>query len=99
MQRIFQSALAKRSLFLAAVCLLLTSCPAFAKDSREKNPLFSLRHDGRVRTYLVHLPASYSKDKAWPGGTKWALWADEPSREISATDVIWEFFEDHPRRN
>ncbi len=32
----------------------------------------------------------------WPGGTKWAFWADEPSREISATDVIWEFFKNHP---
>ncbi len=35
----------------------------------------------------------------WPGGTKGAFWADEPSREISATDVIWEFFEAHPRRD
>jgi polyhydroxybutyrate depolymerase len=32
----------------------------------------------------------------WPGGTKWAFWADEPSREVSATDVIWEFFKNHP---
>ena len=66
MQRIFQSTLAKRSLFFASACLLLTSCPAFAKDSQGKDTLSSLRHDGRVRTYLVHLPASYSKDKAWP---------------------------------
>jgi len=35
----------------------------------------------------------------WPGGTKWAFWADEPSREISATDVIWEFFKAHPKRD
>jgi polyhydroxybutyrate depolymerase len=35
----------------------------------------------------------------WPGGTKWAIWADEPSREISATDVIWEFFRSHPKRD
>jgi hypothetical protein len=27
------------------------------------------------------------------------LWADEPSREISATDVIREFFKGHPRRD
>jgi polyhydroxybutyrate depolymerase len=32
----------------------------------------------------------------WPGGTKWAVWADEPSREVAATDVIWEFFKNHP---
>jgi polyhydroxybutyrate depolymerase len=66
MQRIFQSTLAKRSLFLAAACLLLTSCPVFGETGQGKDTLFSLRHDGRVRTYLVHLPASYSKDKAWP---------------------------------
>jgi polyhydroxybutyrate depolymerase len=35
----------------------------------------------------------------WPGGTKWAVWADEPSREVSATDVIWEFFRSHPKRD
>jgi polyhydroxybutyrate depolymerase len=35
----------------------------------------------------------------WPGGAKWAFWADEPSREISATDILWEFFRSHPKRN
>jgi len=35
----------------------------------------------------------------WPGGTKWAVWADEPSREVTATDVIWEFFRSHPKRD
>jgi polyhydroxybutyrate depolymerase len=66
MQRIFQSTLAKRSLLLAVACLLLTTCPAFGESGQGKDTLLSLRHDGRVRTYLVHLPASYSKDKAWP---------------------------------
>jgi polyhydroxybutyrate depolymerase len=66
MQRIFQSTLAKRSLLLAVACLLLTTCPAFGEGGQGKDTLLSLRHDGRDRTYLVHLPASYSKDKAWP---------------------------------
>ena len=34
---------------------------------------------------------------AWPGGAKWAAWADEPTREISASKAMWEFFQAHPR--
>ena len=34
---------------------------------------------------------------AWPGGRKSYFFSDEPSHEISATDVIWEFFKDHPK--
>jgi polyhydroxybutyrate depolymerase len=33
---------------------------------------------------------------AWPGGNKFFS-SDEPTTEISATDVIWEFFKDHPK--
>ncbi len=33
---------------------------------------------------------------AWPGGKKFAG-GDEPTQEISATDIIWEFFENHPK--
>jgi polyhydroxybutyrate depolymerase len=35
---------------------------------------------------------------AWPGGNKF-VGGDEPTQEISATDIIWEFFEDHPKNN
>jgi len=34
---------------------------------------------------------------AWPGGEAFLLGA-EPTREISATDVIWEFFMRHPKK-
>jgi polyhydroxybutyrate depolymerase len=34
---------------------------------------------------------------AWPGGEKASLSGDEPTQEISATDVIWEFFKSHPK--
>ena len=47
-----------------------------------------------VTLYTLH-----EEGHTWPGGTKWAFWADEPSREISATDVIWEFFQAHPKRD
>jgi polyhydroxybutyrate depolymerase len=66
MQRIIDDLPTKRALLLVAACLLLFTWPASAKDSQGKDILSSLRHDGRVRTYLVHLPASYSKDKTWP---------------------------------
>jgi polyhydroxybutyrate depolymerase len=34
---------------------------------------------------------------AWPGGETYLLGA-EPTREISATDLMWEFFVRHPKR-
>ena len=34
---------------------------------------------------------------AWPGGQKGWMFADEPTSEIRATDVIWEFFARHPQ--
>ncbi len=36
---------------------------------------------------------------SWPGGRRWAPWAAVPTREISATDLIWEFFTGHPRKD
>jgi polyhydroxybutyrate depolymerase len=66
MQRIIDDLPARQALLLAAACLLLFTGPCFARDSQGTDTPFSLRHDGRARTYLVHLPASYSKDKTWP---------------------------------
>jgi polyhydroxybutyrate depolymerase len=34
---------------------------------------------------------------AWPGGESYLLGA-EPTREISATDLMWEFFVQHPKK-
>ena len=34
---------------------------------------------------------------AWPGGQKGWAFGDEPTSEIRATDVIWEFFARHPQ--
>lgn len=34
---------------------------------------------------------------AWPGGLKAYELGDEPDMEISATDVMWEFFKNHPK--
>jgi polyhydroxybutyrate depolymerase len=37
---------------------------------------------------------------AWPGGISGARYGnvDEPTQEISATDIIWEFFKKHPKK-
>jgi polyhydroxybutyrate depolymerase len=35
---------------------------------------------------------------AWPGGERGSSDADEPTQEISATDIIWDFFEGHPKQ-
>ncbi|HTZ40682.1 MAG TPA: PHB depolymerase family esterase [Syntrophales bacterium] len=66
MQRIIAAVRAIRAPLLAVACILLLVWPTFAKDSPGKDTALSLRHGGRTRTYLVHLPVSYSKDKAWP---------------------------------
>jgi polyhydroxybutyrate depolymerase len=35
---------------------------------------------------------------AWPGGEKGTNQGDEPTQEISATDIMWEFFKYHPKQ-
>lgn len=34
----------------------------------------------------------------WPGGEKVRLLAERPIKNVSATDLIWEFFKGHPKR-
>jgi len=34
---------------------------------------------------------------AWPGGSKGTRLADTPSTSLNATDVIWAFFQSHPK--
>ncbi|MBN2086123.1 MAG: hypothetical protein JW748_12965 [Anaerolineales bacterium] len=34
---------------------------------------------------------------SWPGGERWAPFAEEPTGAIDATEVMWEFFQAHPK--
>lgn len=34
---------------------------------------------------------------AWPGGNRGSRLGDEPTQEINASEVMWQFFESHPR--
>ncbi len=46
-----------------------------------------------VERYLL-----YDGGHSWPGGLRPSPRSDAPSTAIDATDVIWEFFKQHPRR-
>ena len=35
---------------------------------------------------------------AWPGGVRGTLFGDAPTQAISATDLMWAFFAEHPKR-
>lgn len=67
------------------------------KEKRGKVAIES--YGGCAAGTAVTLYTLLDEGHTWPGGKKWAFWADEPSREISATDAIWEFFRAHPKRD
>ena len=52
---------------------------------------------GKNKTSVV-LYTIINGTHSWPGGSKGWDGGDEPSLELSATEVIWEFFVDHPKR-
>ncbi|HEX7364627.1 MAG TPA: PHB depolymerase family esterase [Dehalococcoidia bacterium] len=52
--------------------------------------------DGKDDTEVV-LYTIVDGKHAWPGGTPGWFGGDEPTKEISATDVIWNFFSSHPK--
>ena len=45
----------------------------------------------------VELYAIEGHGHAWPGGEKGSNRGDAPGSEISATDVMWDFFARHPK--
>ena len=46
-----------------------------------------------VTFYTIH-----QGGHAWPRGKKGSAWGDQPTREISATNLIWDFFANHPKQ-
>lgn len=50
-------------------------------------------NDAAVEVYTIK-----GGTHSWPGGLKAWEGADEPTREISATDTMWDFFIKHPKR-
>ena len=52
---------------------------------------------GRAGTE-VELWVIHDQGHAWPGGKSPRLQADAPSTRVDATELMWDFFERHPRR-
>jgi polyhydroxybutyrate depolymerase len=72
-------------------------CITEAQRTVEGNIVLEKYSNGRDGTE-VFLYTINGGDHAWPGGRRTISWMDEPGQEISATDIIWEFFRDHPKR-
>lgn len=49
--------------------------------------------DGRTEVAFWTLPEG---GHAWPGGKAWSPTSDQPSQELSASKLIWDFFARHP---
>ncbi len=64
---------------------------------KEKGHVVEEKYSGGRNGSEVVLCTIKGEGHTWPGGKKWAFWADEPTREISATDVMWDFFAAHPK--
>jgi polyhydroxybutyrate depolymerase len=72
-------------------------CPARAERTQSGSIVRESYGPCRGGT-AVELVTIQGGGHAWPGGEKWATWADEPTREISANDAMWEFFAAHPKQ-
>jgi len=60
------------------------------------NIIIDTYSDGRNETEVI-LVTIVDGTHSWPGGQKGWENGDEPAIEISATDMMWEFFQDHPK--
>jgi len=83
----------------------------FAMDVWKKRNACSFKPDQERQGSVVHLSyrcpdgiglelyAIQGQGHAWPGGKKGVRFGnvDDPTAEISATDVMWEFFKAHPK--
>ena len=85
--------------------------PAFSKkvsyqngiETCETSPTTNLTEEVTLCTAnppgLVEGPQNDNQDgggHAWPGGVRWADWADVPTQDISASEAIWKFFSRYP---
>jgi polyhydroxybutyrate depolymerase len=74
-------------------------CDAFSQRniSESGNIIMDLYAGGLNNTEVV-LYTLVNGTHSWPGGKIGMRNGDVPAMEISATDLIWEFFKDHPKQ-
>ena len=73
-------------------------CSVTPKKSESGNVRVDTYRGGQKGTEVV-LYTIIDGKHAWHGGRAPWYGADEPTKEISATDIIWEFFKNHARHN
>jgi len=64
--------------------------------SESGNIIIDTYREGLNNTEVV-LVTIVDGTHSWPGGKKGWPGGPEPTKEISATDMIWEFFKNHPK--
>lgn len=72
-------------------------CSPVLQRSEEGNVVRD-EYSGCVGNTSVVLYTLKGGGHAWPGGDRMALFLDPPFKEISATNVMWEFFNAHPKQ-
>jgi polyhydroxybutyrate depolymerase len=65
--------------------------------SESGNIIIDTYNDGLNGT-VVKLVTIVDGTHSWPGGKKGWSGGSEPTDEISATDMIWDFFKEHPKQ-
>lgn len=75
-------------------------CSSFPQRniSESKNIIIDTYTGGKNNTDVV-LVTIQDGTHSWPGGQKGWENGDEPTMEISATDMMWKFFTNHPKTN
>ena len=82
----------------ASLWAKFNGCSPKAQTSVKGNVIMERYRGCREGTEVVVYTIK-GEGHSWPGGRRWAPWASLPTREISATDLIWEFFANHPRKD
>ncbi len=67
-------------------------------NSSESGNVTIAYYDNNVTNADVVLYSLINGGHAWPGGNSF-VGGDEPTTEISATDIIWDFFKHHPKED
>jgi polyhydroxybutyrate depolymerase len=78
-----------------AFWMLQDGCPTTPQTSQ----IGSIRHDvyaGCAQGASVELYTIQDGEHAWPGGQAVSPQVGQPTMEISASALIWEFFAAHP---
>ncbi len=65
----------------------------YSKDNTVQWEIFSSSKNGTA----VVLYTIKGGGHAWPGGRRGYIFADIPTKAISATDIMWDFFVKHPK--